>query len=134
MFLCYSVKHRVGRCYRIVTCIYLYNFNKGNKMSLFVEVFDLEKNCNVIINLDSLLEIAPKQKLVGNRVADDGCDLFFADGAAVGGKRTMKVRDSYSMFKQFAMQTVSADDVAKVNGRVSSGVTKEKAPITIPTL
>jgi len=94
----------------------------------------LEKNCNVIINLDSLLEIAPKQKLVGNRVADDGCDLFFADGAAVGGKRTMKVRDSYSMFKQFAMQTVSADDVAKVNGRVSSGVTKEKAPITIPTL
>jgi len=103
-------------------------------MSLFVEVFDVEKNCQVIINLDTLLEVAPKQKLVGGKVTDDGCDLFFTDGAAVGGKRAMKVRDSYSMFKQFAMQTVSADDIAKLNGRVSTGVKKEKAPIEIPTL
>ena len=101
-------------------------------MSIFVEVFDLEKNCNIIINLETVLEIAPKQKLANGRVVDDGCDLFFADGAAVGGKRAMKVRDSYAMFKQFAMQTVSANDVAKVNGRISAGVTKE--PIKIPTL
>jgi hypothetical protein len=103
-------------------------------MSLFVEVFDVEKGCQVIINLDTLLEIAPKQRLDNGKVVDDGCDLFFADGAAVGGKRAMKVRDSYSMFKQFAMQTVSADDVAKVNGRISAGIKKEKAPIEIPTL
>jgi hypothetical protein len=103
-------------------------------MSLFVEVFDVEKNCQVIINLDSILEIAPKQRLDSGKIVDDGCDLFFADGAAVGGKRAMKVRDSYAMFKQFAMQTVSADDVARVNGRISSGIKKEKAPIEIPTL
>lgn len=103
-------------------------------MSLFVEVFDLEKNCQVIINLDTLLEIAPKQKLINGKVADDGCDLFFADGASVGGKRAMKVRDSYAMFKQFAMQTVSAEDVAKVANRVSNGITKQKAPVEIPTL
>ena len=103
-------------------------------MSLFVEVFDVEKSCQVIINLDTVLEVAPKQKLVNGRVTDDGCDLFFADSTSTGGKRAMKVRDSYSMFKQFAMQTVSADDVAKVNGRISTGIKKEKAPIEIPTL
>ena len=103
-------------------------------MALFVEIDSVDKQCKVIINLDTLLEVAPKQKLVGGKVTDDGCDLFFTDGAAVGGKRAMKVRDSYSMFKQFAMQTVSADDIAKLNGRVSTGVKKEKAPIEIPTL
>jgi len=103
-------------------------------MSIFVEVFDLEKNCNIIINLETVLEIAPKQKLANGRVVDDGCDLFFADGAAVGGKRAMKVRDSYTMFKQFALQTVSAEDVAKVSARVSTGIVKQKAPIEIPTL
>jgi hypothetical protein len=103
-------------------------------MSLFVEVFDVEKGCQVIVNLDTLLEIAPKQRLENGKVVDDGCDLFFADGAAVGGKRAMKVRDSYAMFKQFAMQTVSSDDIAKLNGRISTGVKKEKAPIEIPTL
>ena len=103
-------------------------------MSLFVEVFDVEKGCQVIINLDTLLEIAPKQRLDNGKVVDDGCDLFFADGAAVGGKRAMKVRDSYSMFKQFAMQTVSAEDVAKVANRISTGIKKEKAPVEIPTL
>jgi len=74
-------------------------------MALFVEVDSVEKNCKVIINLDEVMEIAPL--LAG------GCDLFFSDSAAVGGKRAMKVTDSYELFKQFAMTTVSSDDIAK---------------------
>jgi hypothetical protein len=90
-------------------------------MSLFVEVSDIEKGCQVIINLDTVMEIAP--------LAKGGCEVFFPDAAAVGGKRTMKVKDSYAMFKQLAMQVVSADDIAAANGRISKGITKEKAPV-----
>ena len=74
-------------------------------MALFVEVESVEKNCKVIINLDEVVEIAPL--LAG------GCDLFFSDSAAVGGKRAMKVNDGYELFKQFAMTTVSSEDIAK---------------------
>ena len=74
-------------------------------MALFVEVDSVEKNCKVIINLDEVVEIAPL--LAG------GCDLFFSDSAAVGGKRAMKVNDGYELFKQFAMTTVSSEDIAK---------------------
>jgi len=68
-------------------------------MSLFVEVDSTEKNCKVIINLDSVSEIAP--------LVAGGCTLFMEDG------RIYKVRDSYDQFKQFAMQTVSSDDISK---------------------
>ena len=91
-------------------------------MSLFVEVESVEKKCKVIINLDSVMEIAPL--LAG------GCDLFFSDQAAVGGKMSMKVKDSYELFKQFAMQTVSSEDIAK---RFPTKKSKD-APIEIPTL
>jgi hypothetical protein len=74
-------------------------------MALFVEVNSIEKGCPVIINLESVLEIAP--------LRSGGCDLFFPDDAAVGGKTAMKVSNSYEQFKQFAMETVSADDIAK---------------------
>jgi len=74
-------------------------------MSTFVEVQSIEKNCQVIINLDLVLEIAP--------LAAGGCALFFADSAAVNGKNAMQVKDSYELFKQFALQTVSAEDIAK---------------------
>jgi hypothetical protein len=99
-------------------------------MALFVEVDDVEKGCKVIINLDSVMEVAPLRA--------GGCELFFPDAAAVGGKRSMKVKDSYPLFKQFAMQQVSAEDIARVNGR-SKSVIKEKAPVgdilgNIPTL
>lgn len=73
-------------------------------MALFVEVNSLEKNCKVIVNLESVVEIAP--------LASGGCILFIADSAATGGKTPMKVSDSYNLFKQFAMQTVSAEDIA----------------------
>ena len=68
-------------------------------MGLFVEVYSVEKNCKVILNLDDVQEIAP--------FATGGCALFMSDG------RITKVKDSYELFKQFAMETVSADDIAK---------------------
>jgi hypothetical protein len=73
-------------------------------MSTFVEVFSIEKNCKTIINLDEVLEIVP--------LRDGGTALFFADSAAVGGKTSYKVTDSYSLFQQFALQPVSADAIA----------------------
>jgi hypothetical protein len=73
-------------------------------MSLFIEVNSIDKNCPVIINLESVIEIAP--------LAAGGCALFFPDAAAVGGKTAMKVTDTYEQFKQFAIQPVSAEDIA----------------------
>lgn len=72
-------------------------------MSTFVEVQSVDKSCQVIINLDSVVEIAP--------LAAGGCEVYFNDGAAVNGVRVMKVKDSYTLFQQFALQTVSAEDI-----------------------
>lgn len=74
-------------------------------MSLFVEVHSTEKNCPVIINLDHVVEIAP--------LAAGGCALFTADGAGMNSKNAMVVKNDYNEFKQFAMQTVSAEDIAR---------------------
>lgn len=68
-------------------------------MSLFVEIDSIEKGCKVIVNLDTVIEIAP--------LSQGGCALFLNDG------RIYKVKDSYELFKQFAMQTVTAEDIAK---------------------
>lgn len=68
-------------------------------MSLFVEVDSVEKGCKVILNLDTVSEIAP--------FSMGGCHLFLNDG------RIYKVKDSYELFQQFAMQQVSAEDIAK---------------------
>ena len=90
-------------------------------MALFVEVTSKEKMCKVIINLDQIVEVAP--------LKSGGCDLFFNDAAAVGGTRVMKVEDSYTQFQQFALQTVSSDDIAKQVKKL-----KGSAAIEIPTL
>ncbi|CAB4133142.1 hypothetical protein UFOVP250_47 [uncultured Caudovirales phage] len=74
-------------------------------MSTFVEVNSVEKGCPVIINLDHVIEIVPLKA--------GGCSVFYADSAAVGGKTDIKVTDSYLAFKQFALETVSAEDIAK---------------------
>lgn len=75
----------------------------GDKnMSTFVEVNSVDKNCTVIINLDQVVEIAP--------LAAGGCVLFLNDGT---GKYDIKVNDSYELFRQFAMQTVSSEDIAR---------------------
>ena len=96
-------------------------------MSLFVEVQDVEKGCPVIINLDAVVEIAPLRQ--------GGCDIFFSDSAATGGKRTMKVRDNYTQFQQFVMQTVSAEDVtARIEKLTGTTKSNKKEPIEIPKL
>jgi len=86
-------------------------------MSLFVEVNSIEKNCPVIINLDHIIEIAP--------LVTGGCALFTLDGAGMNSKNSMKVSNSYDEFKQFAMQTVSAEDIARRFPKVS----KESTPV-----
>jgi hypothetical protein len=74
-------------------------------MSTFVEVNSIApKNCKVIINLDSVIEIAP--------LVAGGCVLYFS-AIEAGGPRTMTVSDDYKAFMQFAMSTVTADDIAK---------------------
>ena len=74
-------------------------------MSLFVEVTSIEKHCPVIVNLDHIVEIAP--------LKEGGCALFMSDGAGMNSKSAMRVKNDYSEFKQFVMQTVSAEDIAK---------------------
>lgn len=78
------------------------NVIEGDNMSLFVEVNSVDKQCQVIINLDHVFEITP--------LVAGGCILMFNDGA---GKYDMKVSDSYELFRQFAMQTVSSEDIQK---------------------
>ena len=88
-------------------------------MSLFVEVNSIDKGCPVIINLESVIEIAP--------LAAGGCALFFPDAAAVGGKTAMKVTDTYEQFKQFAIQPVSAEDIAARFPKVEQPVKSKKS-------
>jgi hypothetical protein len=88
-------------------------------MALFVEVESVEKDCKVIINLDCVGEIAP--------LTAGGCTLFLNTGAI------MKVKDSYELFKQFAMQTVSSADIEK-QVKALKGKSKDKEFLEIPTL
>ena len=69
---------------------------------MFVEVDSVEKNCPVIINLDQVIEIAP--------LAAGGCLVNFTYDGDMG-VRSMKVKNTYEQFKQFAMQTVTAEDI-----------------------
>lgn len=85
-------------------------------MSLFVEVNSVDKQCKVIVNLDDVTEIAP--------LREGGCVLFLTSGV------TYKVTDSYELFKQFAMQTVTSDDIAK---KFPKGK-KDTTPLEIPKL
>lgn len=72
-------------------------------MTMFVEVNSLQKGCPVIVNLEHIVEIAP--------LVNGGCALFMTDGH--GGSVDLKVTNDYNEFKQFVLQTVSADDIAK---------------------
>jgi hypothetical protein len=74
-------------------------------MSIFVEVNSIvPKNCKLIVNLDYILEVAP--------LITGGCVLTFGTQEA-GTSRTITVSDDYIAFKQFVMQTVTADDINK---------------------
>lgn len=74
-------------------------------MALFVEVSSVEKECKVILNLDHVVEIAP--------LVSGGCAIFMNDSAGTNSKTSMKVKEDYEQFKQFAMQTVTAEDIQK---------------------
>ena len=86
-------------------------------MALFVEVTSVDKECKVILNLDHVVEIAP--------LVTGGCAIFMSDGAGMNSKTSMKVKEDYEQFKQFAMQTVTAEDIQKRFPK------KEKAPASV---
>lgn len=76
--------------------------NGENKMSTFVEVVSADKDCQMIINLDHVSEIIP--------LAVGGCIVTLNYG---GAKTELKVKDDYGQFRQFAMQTVSSEDIER---------------------
>jgi len=88
---------------------------------LLVEVESIERGCKVLLNMDLVIEIVP--------LTAGGTTLFFADSAAVNGKTAYRVKDSFSQFQQFAMQTVSSEDVAKKVAKL-----KGSTPLEIPKL
>ncbi len=67
-------------------------------MSTFIEVYSLEKDCSVMINLDDVREIAP--------LATGGCILLFSNSST-----TIRVKTPYTVFQQFAMQAVTVNDI-----------------------
>lgn len=89
---------------------------------MFIEVTSISpKNTKLIINLDSVCEIAPLQA--------GGCAIAFRDSIA-GSVRTMTVTDEYSVFQQFVLQTVSAEDIASRFPKAK----KKTEPIEIPKM
>jgi hypothetical protein len=74
-------------------------------MSTFIEVHSVEKAVSVIINLDAVIEIAPWR--------EGGTVLFLQDATVAGGRVAYRVTDTYEQFKQFAMETVTAEDIAR---------------------
>lgn len=95
-------------------------------MSLFVEVNSIEKGCPVIVNLDHIVEIAP--------LVEGGCALFMIDGAGMNSKTALRVSDSYDQFKQFAMQTVTAEDIAARFPKKQKPAEDKPEEFDIPTL
>jgi hypothetical protein len=67
---------------------------------VLIEVNHVKKNVSVIINLDMVREIAP--------VLSGGCLLYFGDDPA-----PVEVTNHYNHFKQFVLETVTADHIAK---------------------
>ena len=92
-------------------------------MSMFIEVQSVEKGCPVIINLDHVIEIAPRM--------NGTCEIKMSDDGV--SRSVMTVKDDYTMFKQFAMQTVSSEDIAKRIESINkaAGVETPKKPKSI---
>ena len=85
---------------------------------MFIEVESIEKGCPVIINMDHIVEIAP--------LTTGGCALFMTDGASMSSKTGMRVRNNYDMFKQFVLQTVTMEDIARRFPKAEAETTKTK--------
>jgi tRNA A37 N6-isopentenylltransferase MiaA len=71
---------------------------------MLVEVTSVQKGCKVLINLEDVVEVAP--------LVSGGCVLYF-NALEAGVTKTMTVTESYALFKQFAMQTVTAESIEK---------------------
>ena len=96
-------------------------------MAMFVEVNSVEKKCPVIVNLDMIVEIAP--------LVDGGCVLFMNDSAGMNSRQGIRVKEDYNEFKQFAMHTVTAEDIARrfpkaTLGPETSAKSKDKKNLT----
>jgi hypothetical protein len=89
-------------------------------MSLWIKVKSVDKKCEVMINLDKVVEIAP---LKNGHTA-----LFYADNATSNGVRSYNVENPYTEFQQFALEPVST----AMLGNIGNSVKKE--PLDIPTL
>lgn len=73
-------------------------------MSMMIKVESTEKGCPVIINLDHVVEIAPW--------AQGGCAIrFLSDGS--GTVREIVVKNEFTEFEQFVLQTVTSETVSK---------------------
>lgn len=87
---------------------------KGEKkMSTFVEVVSAEKDCQIIVNLDHVIDITP--------LAAGGCILTMTGDV---NKYEIKVKDDYGQFRQFAMQTVSSEDIERQIQRMIPDITR----------
>jgi hypothetical protein len=87
-------------------------------MSTFIEVQSIEKKCPVLINLDHVVEVAP--------LTNGTCELVLNDGSSgVNAKSVMRVKESYDLFKQFAMHTITVEDIEKRFPKTAS-TTKKK--------
>ena len=82
-------------------------------MNTFVEVVSADKDCQMIVNLDHVSEIIP--------LAMGGCIVTLNYG---GAKTELKVKDDYGQFRQFAMQTVSAEDIERQVQRMIPDITR----------
>jgi hypothetical protein len=75
---------------------------------MLIQVKSREKHCDVIINLDHVMEIAPLQ--------DGGTAIrmvYDGDITSKVGYREIHVDNKFSEFQQFVLETVTVDTVSK---------------------
>lgn len=75
---------------------------------MLIQVKSREKQCDVIINLDHVMEIAP--------LAGGGSEIRFVydgDVTSKTGYRSIQVDNNYKEFQQFVLQTVTTEEVSK---------------------
>ena len=94
---------------------------------MFIEVQSVEKNCPVIVNLEHIVEIAP--------MTNGHCMLYLDnDNGFANARPAIEVKNGYDLFKQFAMQTVTAEDIEKRFPKATKKTTSVDAPLDIPKL
>lgn len=93
---------------------------------MLIQVKSREKNCDVIINLDHVMEIAP--------LSDGGCEIRFVydgDVTSKGGNRSIRVNNNYKEFQQFVLQTVTTEEVSKKVAELKKLQKGNKEPVAL---